>query len=160
MEEECCNKKAGKWGFFLFLELRGCNWHACLSSPVASVTCKRIYPFFPTAKKSTTHALFSWSAPRLTCQHQSPGPGVHSPKQLYAKLKRQTTVPGREQRKSCEMRHCPALSLSSVCRARATGRAAKGTQRPWNSTSSPGLFKIRLSGWLWEVEVQDAAHSN
>lgn len=103
----------------------GDNWHAWHSSPAASGMCKGIYPFCPTAKEGTTHALLPCPSPMLTCQHQSPGPGVRSPKQLYAELKRQTTAPGREQRGSCEMMHCPALSSSAACRATGTGKVGR-----------------------------------
>lgn len=55
--------------------------------------------------------MSSISAPRLTCQHQSPGPGAHSPKQPSAKLRRQTAVPGGEQRESRETKQSYLFAL-------------------------------------------------
>lgn len=34
-EKDAVTKKPVSGDFFLFLELRGCNWHICLSSPAA-----------------------------------------------------------------------------------------------------------------------------
>lgn len=151
----CCNKKAVNGN-------SSCSWSSgdTTGTLLPSWHCHMQGNL---AKKGTTHAVFSCPSPMLTCQHQSPGPGVRSPKQLYAKLRRQTTVPGREQRRSCEMRHCPALSSSSVCTDTQTGWvggdwAAQLTAH-WDRTSFPGLVGLsRLSGWRWEAEAQDATH--